>query len=137
MKMHLDWLQKHIWDFNSFTTGTALIGMDTDFITEVNGHFLVIEFKVPGLENQKPKGQQILYQRLVELGCFTVVYAYGYADKEEIRRIEIFTKDRNYSIKNGSLVRLRKLCLNWEKRMKKKPKPKFLDLRHIQFKEID
>lgn len=40
---------------------------DIDMVIERNGHFLVIECKRPG--QQIPRGQEITFDRLLELGC--------------------------------------------------------------------
>ncbi len=47
------------------------VGMgDIDGIVELDGHFLVVEFKRNG---RVPAGQATMHRRLVGLGCFTVI----------------------------------------------------------------
>lgn len=135
MKMDIEWLHSHTWDFYSFATGTQLIFSDVDSLTELNGNFLLIEFKIPG--KNKPLGQEILYQRLLETKKFTIVYAFGYPKQEIIERIEIYSKNGNFVIEKASLQRLRKICKDWESWAKQQPKPKFIDLNKIELKKID
>lgn len=46
---------------------------DIDGFVEINGHFLAIEFKPPGFEFTRDKGQQYMLERLSLVPNFTVM----------------------------------------------------------------
>ena len=64
------------WEFlNDCFGGTRIRVTDIDGLVERNGKFLVIETKSPGKDI--PRGQQILFDQMVETGIFVVLVIWG------------------------------------------------------------
>jgi len=74
------------------------IGMgDVDGIVEINGHFLVLEWKAPGVALST--GQRIMYERMTRDDRFTVVFVEGDAEHMSV--------ERTATIRGGRLGRWR------------------------------
>ena len=64
------------WGFLDDCFGNTKIKVtDIDGAVERWGNFLIIETKLPG--NEIPKGQQIMFDAMVNSGLFTIVYLWG------------------------------------------------------------
>lgn len=76
----------NIWDWGfldeCFSPSKIKI-TDIDGLIERNGHFLLIETKMPDIEI--PKGQSILFDALLKTRCFHVLIIWGYRNKPEHR----------------------------------------------------
>src|SRR5574343_1182830 len=66
---------------------------DVDAITEINGNFLILEWK--SFEGQIPTGQKIMYERLTQDKKFTVVVIHGNAETMEVKSILVFSGGKN------------------------------------------
>lgn len=77
------------WDCLDGCFGDTLIKVgDIDGIVERNGHFLLIEAK--GNDKQIGKGQRILLDHLVDIGCFSTLVVWG--KPQEPTAIELTTE---------------------------------------------
>ena len=78
----------NLWDWG-FLDGcfgnTKIRVTDLDGLVERNGHFLFIEAKSSGVG--VPRGQQILFDRLIESGRNTVLVVWGEPNRPEMARL--------------------------------------------------
>jgi hypothetical protein len=63
------------WDEVSNQLPGKMKVSDIDGFVEVNGHFLILETKTPGVPI--PLGQKIAYERLQKTNLFTILYLWG------------------------------------------------------------
>jgi len=93
---------------------------DIDAITEVNGRFLVLEWK--SYADDIPKGQRIMFQRMTTGGTFTVFIINGCAESMEIRQLCIVWDGKIHDWVNTTLddVKTRiKKWVEWVKQAKR------------------
>lgn len=84
---------------------------DIDGLVERNGKFLVIETKLPNAEIKK--GQEILFQKMVETGLFNVVIVWGRPGMPET--IILMTREATRKYTNANIGTLREISEIWYK----------------------
>ena len=90
---------------------------DMDAIVEINGNFLILEWK--SYTTELPVGQQILFKRLTAKGRKTVVVvAHGNAETMEIDQIQVWSDGRSSGWESCSLELLKTRISEWAKRAK-------------------
>lgn len=85
---NLDKYVASLWDWgflNGCFGDTRIKVSDLDGIVERNGEFLVLEAKSPGVSI--PKGQQIMFERMVQSGKHTVFVLWGTPSTPERVRV--------------------------------------------------
>lgn len=86
---------------------------DIDAITEVNGHFLLQEWKShPG---ELPIGQRIMFERLTgsSRGRFTVLVVVGDAETMSVRFAATIYAGRNYGLQDSNLDDVKDRIRRW------------------------
>lgn len=106
-----------VWDW-SILDGcfgkTKIRPTDADGMTEHHGQFLFFETKQPGAG--VPQGQQIMFNALRSLGCFTVVIIWGY--KPVVEHLEVLYPPPFQPVpkKAATLADLRNIARWWYRR---------------------
>lgn len=105
---NLDAFVNALWDWGILDGcfGSSRIHpTDIDGLIERKGRFLLLETKSPNKEI--PKGQQVMFDHLIGLGCFTVIVLWGEPNRPDF--IQIWGKDK----KPTCLDDFRKLVSRW------------------------
>lgn len=101
-----------VWDwtpFNECFAPTNIRITDIDGFVERNGLFLVIETKKPTIKI--PLGQQIMFNRMVQTGLFTVLIIWGDPNKP-IRALKLDKAGREEYV-SCDVSMLKVLIRNW------------------------
>ena len=103
---------------------TKIKPTDIDGFVERNGRFLIFETKKPNADI--PMGQQITFDRLIELGVVTVVIIWGLKNKPE--RIRLLTSRILIDYPNADMETLQHITRKWfEWADKQTPAPMFTE----------
>lgn len=85
---------------------------DVDGLVEINGHFLMLEWK--SHHGEIPTGQRITYERLVDTGKFTIVIVCGNAETMEVTHGAVLRQgDTAVEWKEKSLDDIRYFITKW------------------------
>jgi hypothetical protein len=104
---------------------------DVDGITEINGHFLLLEWKVS--KDCITTGQRILYERLTRLGShlFTVYVVAGDAETMEVEALKVFSNGKGLEWQDRSKETLLASIRKWVAFVQKRPFPSPLALLEV------
>jgi hypothetical protein len=86
------------WDDVSALLPGKMKVSDIDGFVEVNGSFLILETKTPGVPI--PLGQKIAYERLQKTKLFTVLYLWG--EKGAVEEMQVLYADGSTSPKRSA-----------------------------------
>ncbi len=84
---------------------------DVDAITEVNGFFLLQEWK--SYRGELPTGQRIMFERMTSSGRFTVLVVVGDAETMIVEYAATIYAGRNFGFQKSSLNDLKKRIGQW------------------------
>ena len=104
------------WDIFNDCFGGKIALSDLDGIVERRGQVLVLEAKG---KNEKgewvniPKGQEIMFEKMVSTGYFTIVILWGEPGKPV--RYQSWDKSRKSAVKDCDLETIRNLVRGWYK----------------------
>ena len=98
---------------------TNISPTDVDGLVERNGQFLLLEAKSPGTEI--PKGQDILFKRLVEVDRWTVLVIWGKPGKPE--KIRVITHYGDSIMPEANLFLLRAMVSDWFREAESQDRP--------------
>ena len=108
-----------IEEFSDCFPGRINLG-DVDGIVEINGWFLMIEWK--GAGGSVGKGQEIMYKQLTRLakpGCprhaqrNIVIIVHGDAETMEVSGYQVYRTGAARPPKKGSLDSVKEVCVEW------------------------
>lgn len=86
---------------------------DVDAITEVAGHFLLLEWK--SYQGELPIGQRIMFERMTSNTArrFTVLIVVGDAETMEVESIALIFGGRNRGFESSSLEDVKERIAKW------------------------
>lgn len=86
---------------------------DVDAITEVAGHFLLLEWK--SYKGELPVGQRIMFERMTSRcnGRFSVLIVVGDAETMEVESVALIYDGRNRGFEDSSLEDVRARITRW------------------------
>jgi hypothetical protein len=101
-----------LWDWkilNGCFGETKIEPTDIDGFVERNGHFLVLETKLPNVEIKL--GQEITFSRLVQDWRFTALFIWGYPG--EPVKISLWHKGRKKEYEKADMELLKRIVARW------------------------
>ena len=84
---------------------------DLDGVVEIDGHFLLIEWKYGNSE--LPEGQRIMFENMTRDDRWIVVIVNGNAEKMEVSSTQVIAKGRIYQPEESSIGNLKLRCNQW------------------------
>ena len=95
----------------------GLIGFsDLDSIVEIDGHFLLMEWKYG--DSELPEGQWIMFRNMTLNERWTVVLVNGNAESMEVSSVRVIAKGRMGSLEESSIGNLKLRCNEWALRLR-------------------
>lgn len=84
---------------------------DVDAITEVNSHFLLLEWK--SHQGDVPTGQRIMFERMTANGRFSVLVVCGDAETMNVKAMALIHLGRNHGWQAASLTVVKGRISRW------------------------
>lgn len=89
---------------------------DMDGVVEINGHFLLFEWKYG--DAALPDGQRIMFEHMTQDKRWTVVIVNGNAESMEVSNIQVIAKGRMGRPEESSIGNLKLRCHEWAQRQR-------------------
>jgi hypothetical protein len=86
---------------------------DIDGIVEINGHYLVLEWKRHDAGEELPVGQRIMFERLSATGLFTVAVVKGNPETMDVRSIRFFWNGKQHQPEASCLADVQQKFERW------------------------
>ena len=84
---------------------------DIDGVVEIDGHFLLIEWKYG--DSELPEGQRIMFENMTKDERWIVVLVNGNAESMEVSSTQVIAKGRMRQPEESSIGNLKLRCNQW------------------------
>lgn len=113
-----------VYDYLKGAFPRGILPTDIDGEVEINGRFLRFEFKHESRVRSGaiPRGQLILFERLVSTGFHTVLLI-GFDDSGDPVCVQIYAKGKTVPFREATKDSIRKICADWSEWVERLPRP--------------